>query len=153
MSPAGQNSNKKTAPARRTVWAEFQEILSLKTLHGATSLTPLQARRFNAIRPHSLTRVPRIGYFYNLSLPQHLSSVTKLKSQKPQSFEQALAEIESIVAAMEAGQLPLEQSLAAYKRGAELLQYCQAQLREAQQQVKVLEAGTLQNFSGDNGNE
>ena len=61
--------------------------------------------------------------------------------------------IESIVAAMEAGQLPLEQSLAAYKRGAELLKYCQAQLQEAQQQVKVLEAGTLQNFSGDNGNE
>ncbi len=79
--------------------------------------------------------------------------MTKLKSQKPQSFEQALAEIESIVAAMEAGQLPLEQSLAAYRRGAELLQFCQAQLREAQQQVKVLEAGTLQNFSGDNGNE
>ena len=83
----------------------------------------------------------------------HLSSVSKLKSQKPQSFEQALAEIESIVAAMEAGQLPLDQSLAAYKRGAELLQFCQAQLQEAQQQVKVLEAGTLQNFSGDNGNE
>ena len=79
--------------------------------------------------------------------------MTKPKTQKPQSFEQALAEIESIVTAMETGQLPLEQSLAAYKRGAELLQYCQAQLREAHQQVKVLEAGTLQNFSGDNGGE
>ncbi len=79
--------------------------------------------------------------------------MTKAKSQKPQSFEQALAEIESIVAAMEAGQLPLEQSLAGYKRGAELLQYCQAQLQQAQQQVKVLEAGTLKNLSGDNGNE
>lgn len=79
--------------------------------------------------------------------------MTKPKTQKPQSFEQALAEIESIVAAMEAGQLPLEQALAAYKRGAELLQYCQAQLQEAQQQVKVLEAGTLQNFTGDDGNE
>jgi len=79
--------------------------------------------------------------------------VTKSKTQKPQSFEQALAEIESIVAAMEAGQLPLEQALAAYKRGAELLQYCQAQLLDAQQQVKVLEAGTLQNLTGDDGNE
>ena len=79
--------------------------------------------------------------------------MTKPKTQKPQSFEQALAEIENIVAAMEAGQLPLEQALAAYKRGAELLQYCQAQLLEAQQQVKVLEAGTLQNFTGDDGNE
>ena len=79
--------------------------------------------------------------------------MTKPKTQKPQSFEQALAEIESIVAAMEAGQLPLEQALAAYKRGAELLQYCHAQLLDAQQQVKVLEAGTLQNLTGDDGNE
>lgn len=76
--------------------------------------------------------------------------MTKSKSQNPQSFEAALAEIENIVAAMEAGQLPLEQSLSAYKRGAELLQYCQARLQEAQQQVKILEAGTLKNFDGDN---
>ncbi len=75
--------------------------------------------------------------------------MTKSKSQNPQSFEAALAEIENIVAAMEAGQLPLEQSLTAYKRGAELLQYCQARLQEAQQQVKILEAGTLKNFDGD----
>ena len=77
--------------------------------------------------------------------------MTKSKSQNPQSFEAALAEIESIVAAMEAGQLPLEQSLSAYKRGAELLQYCQARLQEAQQQVKILEAGTLKNFDSDDG--
>ena len=77
------------------------------------------------------------------------SPVTKAKSQNPQSFEAALAEIENIVAAMEAGQLPLEQSLTAYKRGAELLHYCQARLQEAQQQVKILEAGTLKNFDGD----
>lgn len=75
--------------------------------------------------------------------------MSKLKSQTPQSFEAALAEIETIVSAMEAGQLPLEQSLTAYKRGAELLQYCQARLQEAQQQVKILEAGTLKNFDGD----
>ena len=75
--------------------------------------------------------------------------MTKSKSQVPQSFEAALAEIENIVAAMEAGQLALDQSLSAYKRGAELLQYCQARLQEAQQQVKILEAGTLKNFNGD----
>ena len=79
--------------------------------------------------------------------------MSKPKSQKPQSFEAALAEIEEIVAAMEGGALPLEQSLAAYKRGAELLQYCQSQLRDAQQQVKILESGTLQNFPGDDTEE
>lgn len=62
------------------------------------------------------------------------------------SFESALAELEKIVAGMEEGQLPLEQSLAAYKRGAELLKSCQAQLTEAQQQVKILEDGVLKNF-------
>ena len=64
----------------------------------------------------------------------------------PPSFESALAELEKIVASMEAGQMPLEQSLAAYKRGAELLKFCQLQLADAQQQVKVLEAGVLKNL-------
>ncbi|MFN0041458.1 MAG: exodeoxyribonuclease VII small subunit [Burkholderiales bacterium] len=80
-------------------------------------------------------------------------TVSKPKAQKPLSFETALAEIEGIVASMEAGQLPLEQSLAAYKRGAELLQFCQAQIAQAQQQVKILEAGTLQNFKGGDGTD
>lgn len=71
--------------------------------------------------------------------------MTKTKSQ---TFEAALAELESIVASMEAGQLPLEQSLAAYKRGAELLKYCQSALAEVQQQVRILEADTLKNLSG-----
>lgn len=71
----------------------------------------------------------------------------------PANFEAALAELEAIVASMEAGELSLEHSLAAYKRGAALLQYCQSALKDAQQQVKVLEAGVLQDFPGaeDNG--
>lgn len=70
------------------------------------------------------------------------------KAETPQTFETALAELEGIVAAMEAGQMPLEQSLASYKRGTELLQFCQQALQDAQQQVRVLEANTLQNFPG-----
>ena len=71
-----------------------------------------------------------------------------IKQNKPLSFEAAMAELEAIVASMEGGQLPLEQSLTAYKRGAELLQYCQSILQDAQQQVKILEENTLRNFSG-----
>lgn len=71
------------------------------------------------------------------------------KSQPPQSLESALAELEKIVSSMEEGELPLERSLAAYKRGAELLKYCQAALRDAQQQVKVLENGVLRDFKSD----
>lgn len=62
------------------------------------------------------------------------------------TFESALAELEKIVETMEGGELPLEQSLASYKRGAELLKLCQAQLAQAQQQVKILEDGVLKNF-------
>jgi exodeoxyribonuclease VII small subunit len=64
----------------------------------------------------------------------------------PKDYESALAELEAIVTDMESGQLPLEASLAAYKRGAELLQYCRQQLAAAEQQVKILENGTLQPF-------
>ena len=71
---------------------------------------------------------------------------TSGKSQDQPSFESALAELEKIVTSMEAGQMPLEKSLAAYKRGAELLKFCQAQLQDAQQQVKILEENVLKNF-------
>ena len=68
------------------------------------------------------------------------------KSAGEANFESALAELEKIVTSMEAGQMPLEQSLAAYKRGAELLKFCQSALQDAQQQVKILEDGVLKNF-------
>ena len=42
----------------------------------------------------------------------------------PASYEVALSELESLVASMEGGQLPLEGLLASYRRGTELLQYC-----------------------------
>jgi len=64
----------------------------------------------------------------------------------PASFEAALAELEAIVTAMEGGQLPLKESLVAYKRGAELLQYCQSTLKDAEQQVQVYEKGLLKAF-------
>jgi len=70
----------------------------------------------------------------------------------PRDFEAALEELEAMVIRMEAGELTLEQSLSAYKRGAYLLQYCQAALKDAQQQVKVLEAGVLQDFTGADDN-
>jgi len=71
------------------------------------------------------------------------------KAAKNPTFESALAELEQIVAAMESGQQPLEQLLSSYKRGAELLQFCQGALQDAQQQVRILEAGTLQNLPSD----
>jgi len=69
------------------------------------------------------------------------------KSQKSPGFESAMVELEQIIADMEAGKLSLENSLAAYKRGAELLSLCRTQLEDAQQQVRVLDEGVLKNFS------
>jgi exodeoxyribonuclease VII small subunit len=54
------------------------------------------------------------------------------------SFEQAYAELETIVAQMESGKLPLQESLAAYTRGNVLLQFCQKSLAAVEQQVQIL---------------
>lgn len=70
-----------------------------------------------------------------------------VKFSQPENFEAALAELENIVVEMEAGQMPLEVSLSAHRRGAELLQYCQSKLQDAQQQIRLFDADTLKNFS------
>ena len=56
-------------------------------------------------------------------------------------FETALAELENIVSSMEGGKLELEASIAAYKRGMELMKHCQAQLANADAQIRILENG------------
>ena len=61
----------------------------------------------------------------------------------PASYEDALGELDRLVSAMEAGQLPLERLLESYKRGAELLSFCRGRLEAVEQQVKVLEDGQL----------
>ena len=58
-------------------------------------------------------------------------------------FEDALRELEAIVEAMEAGELPLEESVQRYQRGVALVKAAHARLKTAEQQVKVLEDGVL----------
>ena len=65
------------------------------------------------------------------------------------SFEQAVGELEAIVQRMENGTLSLEESLAAYRRGAELAAHCRKALAAVQQQVKVLEGELLRPFDAD----
>ena len=71
-------------------------------------------------------------------------------SSVPASFEEAMAELAQLVSQMEAGQLPLEASVAAYGRGSELVKYCAAQLDKVESQVKVLEGDMLKPFSDVN---
>ena len=61
----------------------------------------------------------------------------------PASYEAALKELEGLVQQMESGQLPLADLLSGYQRGAELLAYCRSQLDSVEQQIKVLDNGTL----------
>jgi exodeoxyribonuclease VII small subunit len=65
----------------------------------------------------------------------------------PVSFEEAMAELATLVAQMEAGQLPHESSVAAYARGSELVKFCAAQLEKVESQVKVLEGDMLKPFA------
>ena len=67
--------------------------------------------------------------------------------QPSASFEEAMAELEQLVAKMETGELPLEASVAAYQRGSELVKYCVAQLERVERQVKVLEGEMLKPFA------
>jgi exodeoxyribonuclease VII small subunit len=62
------------------------------------------------------------------------------------SYEHALGELERLVADMEAGQLPLDQLLESYRRGAELLGFCRSRLQAVEQQVKVLEGEELKQW-------
>ena len=66
-------------------------------------------------------------------------------------FETALTELEQIVQNMEAGNLSLEDSITAYRRGSDLLKHCQNQLSDAERKIQVLEDGTLRDFDGAQG--
>ena len=62
-------------------------------------------------------------------------------SDKPvdtMSFEEAMAALEQVVGALERGEVPLDQSIALYERGAKLKAHCAAQLAEAEEKVELI---------------
>ena len=59
-------------------------------------------------------------------------------AEEPVDFEKSLGELEKLVEKMEAGDLTLEQSLAAFERGVKLTRACQEALRNAELKVKAL---------------
>jgi exodeoxyribonuclease VII small subunit len=54
-----------------------------------------------------------------------------------------MAELEGLVARLESGDLPLDQLLTNYQRGAALLQHCRDKLQAVEDQIKVLDDGVL----------
>ena len=79
------------------------------------------------------------------------SSSSAAASSAPASYEDALGELDRLVGAMEAGQLPLDNLLESYQRGSELLGFCRARLDAIEQQVKVLEDGQLRPLAASAG--
>jgi exodeoxyribonuclease VII small subunit len=65
----------------------------------------------------------------------------------PTSYEDALKELEQLVAQLESGTMPLEQLLTQYQRGAELLKFCRDRLEAVEAQIKVLDQGELKTWT------
>jgi exodeoxyribonuclease VII small subunit len=61
----------------------------------------------------------------------------------PATYEAAMGELEGLVARLESGEMPLEQLLSGYQRGAALLQFCRERLQAVEDQIKVLDDGAL----------
>jgi len=110
----------------------------------------MERRKGRVVKRASILGSPAAGQGPEL---QHIRiALMSETTEIPLSFEAALTELENLVGRMESGDLPLQESLAVYKRGAELLTYCQNALKDAELQVQVLEKGLLQPFQPDDGN-
>lgn len=85
--------------------------------------------------------------FAKITESNNHNKIMTLADKNTLDFESSVLELEAIVSQMESGNLPLAQSIDAYKRGAALLQQCQKSLGDAEQQVRILnDANKLETF-------
>jgi len=75
--------------------------------------------------------------------PSEMPRSAVITAKEPATYEQALAELDRLVVQMEGGQLPLDELLDGYRRGAELLNFCRARLQVVEDQVRLLDDGQL----------
>ena len=71
------------------------------------------------------------------------------KSPAPKTFEEAIKHLETLTQAMQSSEMPLEEALAAYQEGNELVKYCQTKLAEVEQKLQVLDADGLKELTLD----
>jgi exodeoxyribonuclease VII small subunit len=72
---------------------------------------------------------------------------TESAAALPETYELALQELERLISELESGQLPLDQLLSSYQRGAQLMVFCKGKLEAVENQIKVLEGNELKNWS------
>ncbi|MDF7675188.1 exodeoxyribonuclease VII small subunit [Neisseriaceae bacterium ESL0693] len=72
-----------------------------------------------------------------------------MKKTTPKNYEDALTQLQTITESMQNNDLPLEEALAAYQQGQELVQYCQQKLAEVEQKLQVLDNGELKELKLD----
>jgi exodeoxyribonuclease VII small subunit len=78
-----------------------------------------------------------------------MASAPRAGTAAPASYEVALEELERLLARLESGDLPLDQLLSAYQRGAELLKFCRDRLEAVEDQIKVLDQGALKTWTAE----
>ena len=129
--PPGGPADGFDAPARRASLASEGGIL------------PIGTGKARSAGRSPATRGPRATKIADRPSMPTMPRSSSVATSDALSYEQAQAELEALVQAMEAGKMPLDQLLASYKRGAELLQLCRARLQAVEDQVKLLEDGQL----------
>ena len=70
--------------------------------------------------------------------PAHKATPPAPPAGAPFDFEQAMADLEAVVARLEQGEVPLEEALQAFERGVALTRACQEALAAAEQKVEIL---------------
>lgn len=70
-----------------------------------------------------------------------------MKGKKTLRFEEAMTRLQEIVAALEAGEQPLEKGIALYKEGAGLTRFCREQLEKARHEISVWQEGEAAPFT------
>ena len=69
-----------------------------------------------------------------------MTAKPKTAAKMPATYEAALAELENLVQTLESGQVPLDDLLTGYQRGAALLAFCKEKLAAVENQIKLLDA-------------
>ena len=72
-----------------------------------------------------------------------------MTKKKEASFEERLARIQTIVAALESGEIPLEDSVTLYKEGLQHAAACREQLSKARHEIQVLSDGVCTPFTDE----